>query len=866
MRRFILGLWCVLLSSAGAVSSGQGNLTPAEKTKVRENIALMRAIMPTCLGQSLTTLLDQAGAQVTYGQVDGADVTLDQALTHLATMLAGNHLKKQASLGEGATTAPGDAGKRDVTMGSAILTKLCAATQADEMYQKVYMGVVLLNELTHVWQNAAGTTSVQRCDAERDSDRLSRKFLDAIIAGLKDPATGAAYATVGAVPNAGLQGCLTGAGVTNAQMAGLLARIEHTRTWLDGRMTRYFENRLTPPIAATWLDYYDDGTLGLMDLTGSTNAVTGQEEVTLTGMLGNTRTYAVPLGHQVVQVIGLTAANGRWMLVVVTKDATGRIFISAWQDTDDDGLPEHAASGGPWPANFIPAGSTPVVPYSVGAHAIAEVVPSTAGLEPYVLIHDPQNGALFGWRVDMQSATANVTYLGQDPALQGSARYFQGWTVLAPGFGRAIFCDTPGPFADGGSAAIWFDIDVFGASLVPGAGPNQTLAEAKAPHNPLSVSGLAAGASAVELFGNPGSVIALDSVGRGVVQPVTQGSAGPDGATGSIPLSNPIQGNDLYLVQGLNAMTVFVPRSGRAIDARHSDEDLDGTLDRVDLTVAPPRLHLSLGLAGQTANDPVRNHVYELAMSVEPTMIGIWNQGARGVHSTSGYVDLVRVAVPGYPAPILCEPRDLDGDGLQDEAVFLIRETGATSFSAGVVSGLTQPNPALQGPFLLEGIEPQSFAFADVDGDLDLDVTVRDQYGVDGFRLINDGTGQFAPEGGVLSLLTQGFGDLTINAAPLSMFPGATQGWTLFSFDTTPNGPWWGITPDQFTFDIAVMPAVPGSPLHYPATPGMFPEVPWAVPPGALIQFQGQSAVAVQVVTDAAFGILYTSNVATVTM
>ncbi len=115
---------------------------------------------------------------------------------------------------------------------------------------------------------------------------------------------------------------------------------------------------------------------------------------------------------------------------------------------------------------------------------------------------------------------------------------------------------------------------------------------------------------------------------------------------------------------------------------------------------------------------------------------------------------------------------------------------------------------------------------------------------------------------------TPGAGDLTINGVPSVGVPTATTGYLFFSFTpaaTVGGGPAFGLIPDTYFWAIAMMPASVGSVLHWIVTPGLFPNVPLVVPPGALLSLVGLTADFVQVDLTASLTIANISNVDRVT-
>jgi DNA-binding beta-propeller fold protein YncE len=96
-----------------------------------------------------------------------------------------------------------------------------------------------------------------------------------------------------------------------------------------------------------------------------------------------------------------------------------------------------------------------------------------------------------------------------------------------------------------------------------------------------------------------------------------------------------------------------------------------------------------------------------------------------------------------------------------------------------------------------------------------------------------------------ISVTTTGAGDATVvlNNVP----PGATEGWTFFTLDVAlpvGAGPIFGATTDANTLSIfSLAPvAIPGFVLHWTwPVAGLFPAVPFVLPPGSMTPFAGQT-------------------------
>ena len=113
-----------------------------------------------------------------------------------------------------------------------------------------------------------------------------------------------------------------------------------------------------------------------------------------------------------------------------------------------------------------------------------------------------------------------------------------------------------------------------------------------------------------------------------------------------------------------------------------------------------------------------------------------------------------------------------------------------------------------------------------------------------------------------------GTGDLLIQGVPKIGVPTAATGYMFLSFTpaaTIGGGSEFGIIPDATTFGILASPAAVGDLLHWVNTPGLFPNVPFGVPPGTLSFLAGQSVDFVQVDLTPALLLANISNVDRVT-
>ncbi len=96
-----------------------------------------------------------------------------------------------------------------------------------------------------------------------------------------------------------------------------------------------------------------------------------------------------------------------------------------------------------------------------------------------------------------------------------------------------------------------------------------------------------------------------------------------------------------------------------------------------------------------------------------------------------------------------------------------------------------------------------------------------------------------------LSVTTTGGGTGDLSVSFTALDPTATEGFLLISGATTSPvgfGPVFGIFPDLLTWGVLQTSASPGNPLHFlVGFPGIFPDVPFVLPPGVGTVFAGQT-------------------------
>lgn len=120
-----------------------------------------------------------------------------------------------------------------------------------------------------------------------------------------------------------------------------------------------------------------------------------------------------------------------------------------------------------------------------------------------------------------------------------------------------------------------------------------------------------------------------------------------------------------------------------------------------------------------------------------------------------------------------------------------------------------------------------------------------------------------------LALQASGGGDLALEVTGVPS--GAVRGYTLFSFDTAQpvgTGPFFGLFADAVTQLSLESPGVPGGPFHFvaPFAPGLYPNDPFAFPPGALAFLGGLTVDGIVGVLDGSGTVLEVSPVTRVTL
>jgi len=248
-----------------------------------------------------------------------------------------------------------------------------------------------------------------------------------------------------------------------------------------------------------------------------------------------------------------------------------------------------------------------------------------------------------------------------------------------------------------------------------------------------------------------------------------------------------------------------------------------------DLAISPTT---ATGASG-TISIPIAQ-VYFGHLAVSPPTAGQW------LNNVAAPATLWDTAIDGPLAfgwtadtwvshPIACHGAPFAWDGVTD-VVFYQTHAG-TSFPGGGWTGGFSVHSAPSGSYIRHGLNqynPTVGTAPSTTGTLGM--RIRLTFGSSACFVLTGTT-----TGG-------GTGDLSL---ALSMAPpGMTEGFTLVTAVTAGppgSGPVFGIWPDATMFSVINTPAAVGNPLHFIAgIPGVYPDVPFGVPPGTLSFLAGQ--------------------------
>ncbi len=775
----------LLMSAPGAaMAAAPENLSDGEKTKIKRIITLMEKAWKDCKDMKLKDVFAGAGDQMEYEQIakddDGVkddDPTIADALEQLKDMVDNNRFKKKAIRSRATVDVKNGVDNDIIILRKSTVETLCSGTASgvDKLSTKLLLGASIANEMTHVYHKWLGNTNKKKCDAEKDSDCASIKFLEAIKKAIEDDDNaGMPNGTVAAIDGDdqkvdGLKKCFDDNGVASAADIGKvfkkvcdrLGKVKSAPTATDGTGYKGRKERFEGDISATtfrnWAIWYYAGSDASENRTTHVEDETARAGTSMSrGDQTLTRFFQVPAGHELVSARSYLSADGFVTLAQLSNNFAGNRFIEFYQDLDDDGVPEPGA------LDVVVLG--PATPGGVDLYSevLLEGVPETfhsGGTGDGLLFHDKNQGAVVMIELDVTGLPNGVPpqplFVDPGATLGGGFPFLQRqFTVddLIP-IERFIFGQETGLYGDG--QVIFIDIDSPGG-LPLVAGPTAP-AQAVVPIVEPGVHLASVGLPDLDVSSAPGSQVDAISLGRGAFAPIGFGIAGPDGEA-FVPLLNPLEANDLLLIEAniiFQSIVYSVPRIGDPIGQTTNDEDGDGNLDVVTLSENPPRLHFYQGdIAGHFA------HLAEFALtSGGPAnldagfdyggMLLPWSDlDGRSLISAEVDIEMVQLdLVSSQPIQVDIGYQtvwdvfvDLDDSPGANETVLILRPDAGPGFEAYFVTGTDQPVSDVEQIIVLDpALEPSSIFFEDVNNDLLIDVRINDFNGGPGQCLINTG-------------------------------------------------------------------------------------------------------------------------------
>ena len=249
-----------------------------------------------------------------------------------------------------------------------------------------------------------------------------------------------------------------------------------------------------------------------------------------------------------------------------------------------------------------------------------------------------------------------------------------------------------------------------------------------------------------------------------------------------------------------------------------------------DLAIAP---EATTGVSG-TINVPIAQ-IYFGHLANSPPVAGQWLNNVAGPvtlwdTATDGPLTFNWTADTWVSLPIACHGAGFAWDGVTD-VIFYTSFAGTNFPGGGWTGGFNIHSPVTTGLYIRHGLNQYLPTIG----------TAPSTTGTLGMRLRLT-FGPAACFGLVGGTTGGGTGDLTLQLVNL---PAAvSEGYTLVTSTTMAgvgSGPFFGIWPDGVTFSVISTPAAIGNPLHFVAgVPGLYPDVPFAVPAGTLSFLGGQ--------------------------
>jgi hypothetical protein len=771
-------------------------ISKPDKKKIVALMKIMYEATKACHDQKLKVLLGSTAGEACYEQINGKDATLKDLFIRMYMNVNGNRVRMDTD-GSGIAGVTPTAGLRDLVIISKDMVTNLTDTDPGGLGKEARtlgvldIGATLLNEFAHVFQKP-NMVRLQRCDAEKDSDTLSLKFLCRVLDAVSQP-DGTPHGTIAAINGdaqaiGGFGAYLTSLGLTTAMdLSEFHREAKKRKEQYKFRRDFTFDDALTADDFTRWEDYYRSGYNGVRNIVNTSWVDSDRGFLTVIGEDGlSTQTIFASAGELYTQALTYLDDAHELVLAAASVDASGARFLRFWTDTDADGLPE------------LPAVSTVSIPSSttvdpglqgVGLYYGIPRDLSTAATDTGLLVHDLVSGAMHALELDTTGLPAGpaplLLFEESDTSAAGGHSFFRGVFEDGPTDHRFVFRDLDDHATLTSGSAVW--VDLIGANPTTGGVPNFSgtaffLAQALAPLELLWLESLAAGELTVEAYGVPGATVSVHLQEGAASTFLGIALIGADGSSGSIPLAQAVKVEAFYLVEdGTEEDQLFLAEHGTTLDFVFVDEDGDTQEDAICLSVDPGRLHLALD-SSPAPQDPARQHLYELVLETpdpllpaEGFVVDPWTATNREVVTLDN--PMVFTLLPGSSPPLYVQSIvDLDGDTNADEAVLLFEQTGFPGFVAEIIDNIpTAPFPIQQIP-LPPGFEPAAYSFQDVDSDTDLDVCIPDHNGGPSLRLMNDGFGNF-------TLAQEG---LVLDANPDVVSIGQTL--TFTTTNGTPNG------------------------------------------------------------------------------
>ena len=709
-------------------------LTGAEKEAVKDVIDMMKGVLgpdASTTFRSLSTLTNPQNYYYIY--------TLSEGLDEMTALLGADRIRTADIGGAAHYDAPGLDGDLVVLDAGRVATATGGAKVA-RAKARLALALNLANELTHFMQSG-GFSDLETCRRERDSDSLSILFGDKLLAALSsggvphgslaavaaDPDGGAAVAKAIA-PTAG-EGAWTA-----AELAEVYAELKELVDGYKRRRTLWFDSFLAPP-AQSWAAYYRDG--GAWKEKPKAGEPIGRSAYRIVSRDGTvTQSYSVPVGRQLVSGCAATTTNGTCYLGLSTYGSSN-LAVEFRTDSTGDALPEAAITGtvtltgifgdpGLWGMGLYPSR-----------------LPALGGES--LVAHDLASGSVWIVPLDAQGVplVASAAAAFQSPTLTfGAYEYLIDVFETSAGVVRFVFLNIAPAAALVSSPARWFDFNV-GANTATAGAANMTLADAHAPFNDAGHA-FVLGNAYLQFCGNPGAAVGATRMDVFPQAPFTTQVNQPGGLSMLVPVPPTLLGPvHIKVSDNLSSEIFFLPPLGRPLDRALVDIDTDGDLDRLDRTVAPERLFLSIAqqpAPGATVFQPL----YEMVLESEGMGRFALPLNAGVVTLASPTADHALQRIPGSMPPLYAQSlADLDGDLAADDTVVIRRQNGAGGFSLDVLeNALTAPLLA-QTLLLPLGFIPSAYEIIDVDQDGDLDVAIGSYDAAGGVRAVNGGGGLF---------------------------------------------------------------------------------------------------------------------------